>query len=164
MASRLGESIVHLGVGGLVAGVRRRDEHVVGSELDARVHAELEVTDRVLALALGADHEVIGIAVVLGAPTGDGHTVLVAEAQDLVDLAIKQVGGVGVRTAAPQLDVVVAEALGILEDVLQRVALVARGEHTDLEHVVPSFRPTYLIQVALSRRQRAACAARLVPM
>ena len=139
---RLLQARPELVVGGEITAVGRAGHHEGRAQLLRHVQAELQVDNRVQALRLGADHVVVRVEIVLGNVAVDGHFIAVDQLPHLFDVPGFEVRSVGVGPRAVQLDVVVAEFLCVLENVLQRVALVPGGEHSDLHGGSP-----FLLQI-----------------
>ena len=124
-------------IGGKIAAIGGACQHKGGAHFFGHVKTQLEIGHGVLALCFRADHVVVRISVVLGRIPHDGHFIAVDQAPQLRDLACLKVRGIGMGPSAPEFDIIVAVFLRILKAVLQRIALVAGGEHSDLHGLTP---------------------------
>lgn len=64
----------------------------------------------------------------LGRVYFDRHPIMIDQLQDLVELALKQVGSKGMGSAAPELNVIIPERCGIGKSLFEGQTLVRTGK------------------------------------
>ena len=95
------------------ATVPDRDQGMLCTQGFAAAEGSRQIVHRIFPLPLGPNHVVIGVSVVFRSIDLHRHLEAVDQPQDGIQIPVKEIRRIGMRPAAPELDIIITHNAGI---------------------------------------------------